>query len=151
MSDMATAKTVYENMCATLDEMELNYRKEEEDLVVLLGHRGEDMEHNILMIVSPDQEAIHIYEKIPFSINAERAADIACATCYVNDQILLGKFTYNMEDKLSFEVVQSYSGSIIGSETFKRMLLAVVFTVEEYDDKFMALNKGYIKPDAFKN
>ena len=30
------------------------------------------------------------------------------------------------------------------------MIMALIFSVEEYDDKFMALNKGYLKPEDFK-
>ena len=64
-------------------------------------------------------------------------------------------FPYNKTEKqgedLFFEMAQFYSGSLIGEKTLGRMIMALIFTVEDYDDKFMALNSGYITTDAFKN
>jgi len=148
--NMEMAKTIYDSACAVLDGMGINYKKVENDLVILFGHRGQDMNHDLILAVNARQEAIQLIEKLPFSIDPEKASEVAGAVCLINDKILSGKFTYNMEDRLSFEVTQIYSGSLIGEETIKRMLLALVFTVEEYDDKFMALNKGYWKVNDFK-
>lgn len=148
--NLELASSVYESICSVLDEMSINYEKIEKDLVVLFGHHGDDMNHKLLVAVNARQEAIQLMETLPFDINPERGTDIAVATCYVNNKILSGKFTYDMDETLNFEVTQIYSGSLIGEETIKRMILALVFTVEEYDDKFFALNKGYIKTDAFK-
>lgn len=148
--NMEMAKTIYDSACAVLDGMGINYKKVENELVILFGHRGQDMNHDLIFVVNARQEAIQLIEKLPFSIDPEKASEVAGAACLINDKILSGKFTYNMEDRLSFEVTQIYSGSLIGEETIKRMLLALVFTVEEYDDKFMALNKGYLKVDDFK-
>ena len=149
-ANMEMAKTIYETACSTLDKMELHYKRHEEDLVISFGHRGQDLNHDLILAVNAKQEAIQLIEKLPFSINPEMASEVAGAVCLVNDSILSGKFSYNMEDRLTFEVTQLYSGSLIGEETIKRMLLALVFTVEEYDDKFMALNKGYLKVADFK-
>lgn len=149
-TNLEMGKAIYESICSVLDQMEISYKKIEEDLVILFGHRGQDMNHELLIAVNVKQEAIQLMEKLPFKIDPEKAADVAIAVCNVNDRVLLGKFTYNMEDRLAYEVAQVFSGSLIGEETIKRMILALVFTVEEYDDKFMALNKGYITPEEFK-
>lgn len=148
---MEMAKVLYESVCSTLDGMDIKYNRVEEDLVILLGHQGEDMKHELLIAVSPDNEAIRIIERLPFSINPEKATDIAVSTCYVNDTLLTGKFTYDMKERISFELAHIYTGSLVGEETIKRMIMAVVVTVERYDDKFMAVNKGYLKPEDIVN
>ncbi len=148
--NMELAKSIYESACKALDNMEINYRKVEEDLVILFGHRGKDMNHDLIMAVNAQQEAVQIVEKLPFRINPERAADVASAVCLVNDRLLAGKFCYDLDERLSFEVNQVYTGSLVGDATIARMLMALVVSVEAYDDKFMALNNGYLKVDDFR-
>ena len=148
--NMEMGKAIYESLCSVLDKMGVHYKKVEDDLVIAFGYKGEDMNHDLIIAVNVRQEAIQLIEKLPFEISAERATDVACAVCYVNDQILSGKFTYNMEDRLSFEVTQIFTGSLIGEEALHRMIMTLIITVENYDDKFMALNKGYIKVEEFK-
>lgn len=148
--NMEMGRTIYNSICSVLDKMEINYNKVEEDLVILFGYKGQDMNHDLLIAVNAKQEAIQIMERLPFSISPEKATDVAVAICYANSRLLSGKFTYNMGDYVSFEITQLYSGSLIGEPTLRRMLLALISTVEEYDDKFMALNKGYLKAEDFK-
>ena len=148
--NMEMARTVYDSVCATLDAMGLKYDKIENDLVVTLGHRGEDMNHDLIFIVNAEQEVIQLIERLPYSVDTQKAADVACAVCLINSRLLVGKFSYDLGEHISYKVTQVYSGSLIGEETIKRMILALVFSVEEYDDKLMALSKGYLKVDDFK-
>lgn len=149
-ANMEMAKAVYQSICTVLDGMQINYRKVEEDMVILFGHRGKDMNHDLIIAVNEKQEAIQMIEKLPFNMDPSKSNDIAAAVCYANDRLLCGKFSYNMEDRLTFEIAQFFSGSLIGNETIERMLMALVLTVEDFDDKFMALNNGYLKPENFK-
>lgn len=149
--NMEMAKNVYESVCSALDGMNIKYNKIEKDLVILFGHRGEDMNHDLLMVVNAQQEAIQLIEKLPFEIDPAKSNEVASAVCLANENLLTGGFRYDLESTLTYKVTQLYSGSLIGEETIKRMLLALVFTVEDYDDKFMALNKGYLKVSDFKD
>lgn len=146
---MEMGKVIYDSVCSVLDGMNIHYQKIEEDLVVAFGHHGNDMNHDLILRVNTEKEVIQLFEKLPFSMDESKAADIARAVCAVNINLLCGAFSYDLKDNLLYEVTQIYSGSLIGEETIKRMLLALVFTVEEYDDKFMALNKGYLKVENF--
>lgn len=148
--NLELGKAIYESLCNVLNKMEVNYKKVEEDLVIAFGYKGQDMNHDLIIAVNVEREVIQLIERLPFEISAEKATDVACAVCYANDRILAGQFTYNMEDRLSFEVTQIFTGSLIGEEALHRMIMALVITVENYDDKFMALNKGYLKPENFK-
>ncbi len=148
--NMEHAQAVYASICAALDEMEFNYKKYEDDLVVVFGHRGKDFNHDLLLAVEAEREAIRLMEKLPITVNPEKAAEFAVAICRANYGIVCGKFTYDMKDEISFELNQFYSGSLISPENIRRMILALAMTVEAYDDKFMALNNGYLTPDDFE-
>lgn len=153
MSDVnkEMSRIVYDTICKVLDDLGISYKKIEDDLVVLFGHKGQDMSHDLIILVNEKQELIRLVEKLPFDINSEKASDFAAAVCYVNSKIACGCFVYDMENRLTFEMSQFYSGSLIGDETIRQMIMGLVVLVEEYDDKFMALNKGYLKPEDFKN
>ena len=148
--NMEMGRTIYNSICSVLDKMNIKYNKIEDKLVIVFGYKGQDMNHDLLIAVNANQEAIQLIERLPYSIDPEKAADVAMAICYVNNRLLSGKFTYDMKETLSFEMTQLYSGSLIGEATLQRMLLALIHTVEEFDDKFMALNKGYLKAEDFK-
>ncbi len=142
-------KMLYESIAKVLDGLGITYKRFEDDLVIVFSHRGEDMNHEILLAVNEKQEAIQMMERLPIKISPEYAYEVAAAACIVNSQILIGKFTYKMEQNLTFEVAQVFDGSLIGEDALKRMILTLVITVENYDDKFMALNKGYLKHTDF--
>ena len=149
---MALAKSVYERVATTLDNMNLNYQRHDEDLVIHLGMRGDDMDHDMLLIVREKVSILSFVERLPFHLDPDKANEIAKAVCNVNNHLYLGGFTYEAgSETLNFELSMPFSGSLIGEETIKHVLIAAVKTVEDYDDKFLALNKGYISSDEFKN
>jgi len=148
---MEMAKSVYERVATTLDNMELNYQRHDEDLVITLGMRGEDMDHDMLLIVREKNAVFSFLERLPFHLDPQKADEIAKAVCNINNQLVLGGFTYEAgADTMNFELSIPYNGSLIGEETIRRILVNAVKTVEAYDDKFLALNKGYISSEEFK-
>jgi len=148
----ALAKSVYDRIATTLDSMGLHYTRHDDDLVIHLGMKGDDMNHDMLLIVREENAVLSIMEPLPFSLDPDNANEIAKAVCNINNQLILGGFTYSAgADKLRFELSIPFNGSLIGEETIKRILVNAVQTVEAYDDKFLALNKGYISSEEFKN
>ena len=145
------AQSVYERIASTLDSMDLKYTRHDDDMVIHLGMRGHDMDHDMLLLVREKNAVLSFVEKLPFHLDADKADEIAKAICNVNNQLILGGFTYEAgSEDMRFELSIPYNGSLIGEETIKRILVNAVQTVEEYDDKFLALNKGYISSEEFK-
>ena len=147
---MEMAKSVYDTVCAGLDKMGLRYTRHDEDLVVTLGYKGKDMNHEVIIRVDGKREVIQTIEILPFRIDPAKASEVASAMCYANRYLVCGNFTYDMQEEITFKVTQIYDGSLIGPETVERMIMALAVTVEEYDDKFIALNNGYLKVEDFK-
>lgn len=138
---------VLDSFCKILDKLEVNYERDDEKLYAMFIYKGEDFEERIFLKVTPQNETVSIHCFMPFNIVKEKKADIAMAICAVNDEIVCGKWEYDLEKHISFNVTQMYSGSLIGAEVFERMFLIMVQGIEEYDDKFLAINKGYLKPE----
>ena len=57
------AKAMYKTVCTALDSMKLGYREFEEDMVVVLSHKGEDMNHDLMIAVDGDRQVIKVLEK----------------------------------------------------------------------------------------
>lgn len=141
-----SAKKIYKTVCKTLDSMKINYTEHEDDLVVTLGHKGEDMNHDLIIAVNEKQEAIQLVEQLPFDIASDKAVDVAVALSMINSKLLLGHFTLDFNKlKVCFELAQTFTGVSFSEATIQRLVGALVITVEEYDDKLIALNKGYLK------
>ncbi|MBE6689459.1 MAG: hypothetical protein E7588_09365 [Ruminococcaceae bacterium] len=147
--DMTSAMSVYNTICTTLDNMGLTYKKHEEKLVITLGHQGEDMVHDILIIVNAKQQAITMLEHLPFRIDDEKVVDMCIAICCINKGLISGGFTYGLGNEVDYEITQFCNDVEISEGFVERMIMTLVMTVEEYDDKLMALNKGYIKATDF--
>lgn len=148
-ANMEAARNVYSTVCTALDEFGLNYEKSEEKLLITFCLQGDDMEHELSIMVNPKHGVIQLAETLPFVISEERAADFAAVICYVNEALLNGKFSSELKESVHYNVTQIYSGSLVGVETIKQIILSLVYTVEEYDDKFLSLNNGYLKPEDF--
>jgi len=144
-----TSRDIYRAVCAALDRMEVGYCKYEDVLAVEFDYRGQDMNHNVQINIEPGHEVIRIVENLPFKMYENKSEEIADAVCYANRNLVSGRFIYNMSDEICFKISQFYSGNLINYEVIKNMIIDLVIAVESYDDKFMALNKGYLKPEDF--
>ncbi len=149
--NVAAAEAVYSTFRKVLDDMEITYTPHEEDRVITFGYKGKDMNHDIIIFVNADSETFRVVERLPYDIPEDKIVDVALASCLVNNRLMLGGFTYGLDEHLNFEVAQSFAGSLVGEAAIKKCLFAVLVCVEEYDDKFMALNKGYLTIKDFVN
>lgn len=146
---MEMGRTVYNTICAALDEAEIKYDRHDETLFIDFRYKGEDMIHNQFILVNPEREAIQWIDRLPFAISSEKSAEMALAVCTVNDRLLAGRFSYNGKEQLQFEMTQLYTGGLVSKALIKRITFMCYQTVEDFDDKFMALNKGYLKINDF--
>ena len=147
--NLAAAEAVYSTFRKVLDDMQVIYTEHKEDNVITFGYKGKDMNHDIIIFVNPESETFRIVERLPYDIPEDKIIDVALAASLVNSRLMIGGFTYALDEHLNFEVAQSYAGSLVGEAAIKKCLFAVFVCVEEYDDKFMALNKGYITIKEF--
>ena len=139
------AEIMYGTVLSALDGLGLKYEKYEEDLVVVLGYKGDDMAHRMIIAVSPESQTLRLIEKLPFEINPEKAGDVAKAVCLINSNLLIGGFEYTLGDEISYEIKQAFNESIISESLVERLVKCIASSVEVYDDRLMALNKGYLK------
>ena len=144
------AQKVYSTLCATLDKQEWHYQKNDERLSIECGAQGEDLPMEITIKVDSERQLIMLLSHLPFVISEEKRLDVAIATSVVNNKLVDGSFDYNIADgHMFFRMTSSFIESDVGKELFVYMLMVSCHTIDEYNDKFLMLEKGMIGIEKF--
>ena len=144
------ALEVYGTLCDMLDRNEWNYQKDDENLTISCGARGDDLPMDITIRVIDKVEIIMLQSRLPFVISEDARLDTAIAVSIVNNRLVSGCFDYNLQTgNMSFRMTSSYRESVIGAESLNYMLKVSCYTIDEYNDKFLMLSKGLISFQDF--
>ena len=118
--DIKQARTVYAALCAMLDERDLHYEKDEENLSITCGAQGDDLPIEML----------------------------AVAVSQANNGLVDGCFDYDfIEGRIFFRMTSSYRDSLIGKDLFAYMLFCSFQTIDDYNDKFLMVAKNKMSFD----
>lgn len=149
---MLRARRTFETICTNLDEHEWKYSRDDEKMKIDSGAQGEDLPMDITIRVLPDRQLISLLSLLPFTISEEKRLEAAVAISIVNDRLANGCFDYDIKDgHIFFRMTNSFWGSEIGSELFSYMIIVSLRTIDDFNDKFLALSKGMISIEDFLN
>ena len=144
------ADNVYATICQMFDDMDFNYERHDEDLVISCTVRGDDFPMEILFFVYADREIVQLLSPMPYHINEDKRADAAIAVAVANYGLINGSFDYDMSDgEIRFRATQAFMDSILGKEVFRYMLAAASNSIDKYNDRFFMLNKGMMTVEQF--
>ena len=153
MSDemkMERAKKVYNTLCTAIDKRDWTYDREDEDLIVRFNVSGEDIPMSFILIVDADRQLVRLLSPIPFNMGEDKRMDGAIATCVASYGFINGSFDYDLEDgSIVFRLTQSFRGSDVNEEVLQYMISLSCSVVDNYNDRFMALNKGLLSITDF--
>ena len=145
------AKDILQTFEDVLDEMEMKHETSENDFRIHFYYQGEDMRHRMNISIDPERANFRLVIVLPFDITSEKALDIAEAVCRINDTLMIGQFTYDMEQDVAFEACQLFIDSMISRELIETSINLSISTVGRYDDRLLAINKGYLQAnEVFK-
>lgn len=149
--NMQKAKNVFSSLVNMLDTRGWNYEKNENDLVIRGGIKGEDLPIEFIMVVNAKQEVVEFLSRLPFEMSPEKRVDGAVAVCVANDGLCDGSFDYNIESgKITFRLTTGFCGNTVLSEDlFEYMIMVSAATVDRYNDKFLMLSKGAVTLKQF--
>ena len=148
---IASAKTVYTTLCEVLDHKQWKYEKDEKDLLTVhFLVRGDDIPMEFILIVDAENQLISLVSPLPFKMSESKRIDGAVATCVASYGLGDGSFDYDISDgKIMFRMTASFRESLIGEELFHYMISCSCATVDEYNDKFLAIDKGLLSITDF--
>lgn len=151
-TQLRRAQETYATLCATLDGLEWNYEKDEENLTIETTAKGDDLRMPITVRIYPEKQLVWLLSYIPIEIPSEKRLEIAAAVSLVDNRLVNGCFEFDMrKGSLYFRMTNSFIGSTLSPEIFRYMIYCTCSTVDDYNDKFEALANGTIGINAFLN
>ncbi len=147
--DRVNGSRAYGIICEALDGMGWNYDKHPEDNVVTFGVRGEDIPMQFVVCDDTERQLIRILSQLPFVFPEDKRLAGAHAVCRANFEMAVGCFEYDADSgSVNYKLVTSYRDSLITSSMIVYLIRTACEFLDEYNDKFLAVCKGYIKPEA---
>ena len=144
------AQQVYQTVCAALEARNWMFEKDEPNLIVHFGVRGEDLPINMIMIVDEDRQLIRVMSPLPFKIGENKRVEGAIAACVATYGMVEGSFDYDFYDgSLVFRMTASFCESTIGEGLIQYMISCTCSMVDKYNDMFLALSKGLMSVQDF--
>lgn len=146
----AFAKTVFTTLCDVMERRGWKYEKDEKDLTVHFIVSGDDIPMQFILVIDAERQLIRLMSPLPFKMSEDKRIDGAIATCAASFGLADGSFDYDLtEGRIIFRMTASFRESLIGEELFHYMIECSCVTVDEYNDKFLAIDKGLLSVSDF--
>ena len=143
--EKAYAWDAFNTLCATLDDRGWNYERDEEEYSVKFGVRTDDLNMEFLIIVDVEHQLVCLYSRLPFYMSEDKRGEGAIAICAVNYCLINGTFDYDLSNgKILFRMTQSFRDCEMGKDCIQYLLDCACSTVDRYNERLYALNKGWI-------
>ena len=143
LNHSAQAIQTYRTICLALDQLELIYQKDDENLTIETGIRGEDLPVTFRYIVDGERKVVSVLSRLPFAVQEDKRLEVGIAVAVINNRLADGCFDYDItEGKLFFRMTNSFMDSTLGADVFKYMFFGACKIIDEYNDKFLMIAKG---------
>lgn len=144
------AKGVYATLCQALENRGWKYDKEEDKLMVVFGVNGDDIPMRFVIFVDAEKQLISCVSPLPFTMSEDKRVEGAIIACVASFGMADGSFDYDLSNgQISFRMTASYRDSVIGEGLFQYLISCACAMVDEYNDQFLAVNKGILSLEEF--
>lgn len=141
---------VFKTLCETLDDRHWKYDKHPEDSVVHFTVGGDDIPMEFVVYIDSEKELVRMMSQLPFAFSEEKRIEGAIATCQATYKLADGSFDYDFKTgRVLFRLTSSFRGSLISKELIAYMIDCSCYTVDEYNDKFLMIDKGVLAIEDF--
>lgn len=146
----AKALAVFDTVCRTIDSENLKYNADKDKLIVFLSAKGEDLPINVLFKVDAEREVLTVHSLLDTQVEDDKRIEFAVAVNAANYALVNGSFDYSIEDgRIVYRMAQPYLDVGVSENIVQYMLYCVFSTVDEYNDRFLMLDKGMIDIEKF--
>lgn len=147
---LKNAKLVFDTLCETLDDRKWRYDKHLEDLCVTFSVSGDDIPMEFIVAIDAERDLVRLMSLLPFKFSEQKRVEGAIATCQANFRLADGSFDYNFKNgAVVFRMTSSFKDSLISKELFEYMVGCACYTVDEFNDQFLMIDKGMLSIEDF--
>ncbi|MDL2225123.1 YbjN domain-containing protein [Eubacteriales bacterium OttesenSCG-928-M02] len=141
------ARELYQMAKDELADMGMEVEADDAEMMLQFAYQGEDMEHRMYVEVNMAGSVIRTIEILPFTVNPDKTDGMLKAINYINKSLTIGTFWYDMDGSVFFTIPQLYYNSILSREAVRLQIMRTAELVEDFDDRLVAVNKGYLAPE----
>lgn len=144
------ARSVFDTLCAALDQNNWNYQKDVEKLEISCSVRGEDLPIELIVKVRASGGVVSLISPIPVKTPEDKRIDLAVAVAVANNGMRWGNFDYDLQSgSIFFRMAGSFHDSLLGPKFFMNMVYTACSTIDKYNDRFLMLAKNLLNIEKF--
>lgn len=148
--ELKQARAAFDTLCSALDNNDWRYQKNEENMTISCGARGDDLPIDIRIEVDAERMLVMLLSQLPFTAPEDKRTEMAIAVSVINNMLVDGSFDYDIRSgRMVFRISSSFRESLLGERAFMYILLCSCKTVDDFNDKLMMLAKGMLTLDQF--
>ena len=152
MADIKNKRDInaYVALCDALDERNWTYEKVEDELLVHFTLNGDDLPMQFLIFIDSDRQLVRLLSPMTSEMSEEKRMDGAIAVCHASYVLSEGSFDYDLSNgRITYRMTYAFLDNEVNTEVILYLVDFAGAVVDRYNDKFLALNKGYITLEKF--
>ena len=150
MDKLERATQLYQQLKDHLDAHGIKYTPHDNDQVITLTAQGEDFPIPLIIRVIGEIEILRISSPIPGNFPEDKRIDAAVAVATINDQLMIGTFTLDMNDgSVAYRICHNFHDNDISEEQIRYLITAMFKITDDFNDSLFLLSKGMITLDQF--
>lgn len=144
------AKKVYDKLCSAIEQREWHFDRDDEKMIVNFEVGGQDIPMRFFIFVDSKRQLVSLISPLPFKMSEGKRVEGAIATCAASYGMCDGSFDYDLKSgAISFRMTASFRSSTVGEGLFQYMISCSCAMVDMYNDKFLAIDKGFLSLENF--
>ena len=144
------ALRVFETIVDNLNNHNMRFQKDEENLRIVLFATGDDLMMPILFEVLESRQVMRILSPMPFKMPEDKRIDGAVVVSIANYGIVNGSFDYDIRDgEIRFRCTTAYHDTEVSDEMITYMMAISLQTTDRYNDRFQDVALGKMDVDGF--
>lgn len=146
----ALAVQTYNTLCTAIEKRNWKYDRDDEEMTVYFGVNGDDLPMRLILRVDEERQVLQALSPLPFEMSESKRIEGAIAACAASYGLADGYFEYDLSDgMIVYKLSTSFRESILSESVMHYMMDCTTAIVDEYNDKFLALEKGFISLEDF--
>ena len=144
------AERVYNKFKAYLGKREMKFETFDNDLVIKITVRGQDLPQPTIIRVLADRDIVQIVSPTPYNTPEDKRQDAAVAAAVANYGLTNGSFDFDIRDgEVRYRITHYYGDTEMTENQVEYLLNCIWFTTDRYNEKFFMLGMGRMTVQEF--
>ncbi len=144
------AERVFDAFKSYLTERGMKFETFDQDLVIKITVRGEDLPQPTIIRVMEDRDIVQILSPVPYNMPEDKRPDAAIAAAVANYGLINGSFDFDMRDgEIRYRITHYYKDTVVTRNQVEYLLNCIWFTTDRYNDRFFMLGMGKMTLQEF--